>query len=276
MNSDLFYLAISIGIILATIVIGIILNRFFKKLIRRSTEALNNDPTNYQFLRRIVIAVIYLIGFGLSIYVVPSLRVLANSILAGAGILAVAIGFASQHALSNIISGFFIILFKPFRIGDYLSISTYKGVVEDITLRHVVICDMQNHRIIIPNSVISNESITNSNIVEDRVCRWIEIGISYDSDVEKAKQIIHEEILAHPLHIDPRSEEEIANGDDLAPVRIVSLGESSVVLRGWAWSANFRHGFIMYCDLLESIKKRFASDGIVIPFPQRDIHLKRS
>jgi len=101
----------------------------------------------------------------------PNLRALASSFLAGAGILAVAVGFASQHALGNIISGVFIVIFKPFRVTDRVKLRELTGVVEDITLRHTIIRDFENKRIIIPNFLISEEIIVNSNFEDDRICK---------------------------------------------------------------------------------------------------------
>ncbi len=273
MNTQLIYVITFFLVILITAIAAFIANRFFKRLILKSTTELKNDPTNYQFLRRVVIVGIYTIGFSIAIYTVPSLRSLASSLLAGVGIFAVAIGFASQHALSNIISGFFIIIFKPFRVNDRLQIKDMIGIVEDITLRHVVIRDFTNKRIVIPNSVISQESLINADLVEDRICKLIDVGISYSSDIDKAIEIIRSEIVKHPLHIDPRTQQMIEAGDALAPVRVVSLGESSVNLRGWAWAKNSSDAFLMSCDLLKSIKTRFDKEGVIIPFPQRELHI---
>jgi small-conductance mechanosensitive channel len=191
--------------------------------------------------------------------------------LAGAGVLAVAVGFASQQALSNIISGVFIVIFKPFRIGDRVKISDRSGIVEDISLRHTVIRDFENRRIIIPNAHISEEVIINSDYIDDKICKWIEIGISYGSDVELAKAIIKDEIIKHPLHIDPRTQEQIEEGAILAPVKVINLSESSVDLRGWAWAKDSSDAFNMGCDLFESIKLRFDKEGIDIPFPHRTL-----
>lgn len=268
------HIAVFIAIIIATIIIAVVVNKFFKRLIHKSAEEINNDPTNYLFLRHAVTALIYIVGFSLAIFMMPNLRALASSLLAGAGILAVAVGFASQHALSNIIGGIFIVLFKPFRVNDRINLRELNGIVEDITLRHTVIRDFENKRIIIPNAIISEEIIVNSNFVDDRICKWIDIGISYDSDIEIAKAIIKSEILNHPLHIDPRTQEQIDNGDVLAPVRVMGLGDSSVNLRGWAWAKDYVDGFKMSCDLLESIKLRFDKEGIEIPFPHRTIVTK--
>ena len=271
MNSNLVYIGIFSGIIVATIIIAFVLDRFFVRLIKHSTEEMRNDPTNYQFLRRAVVAIVYIVGISIAIYSMPNLRALASSLLAGAGILAVAVSFASQQALSNIISGIFIVIFKPFRVNDRLTVRTLSGIVEDITLRHTVIRDFENKRIIIPNTVISDEIIVNADFNDGKICQWIDIGISYDSDLKKAKTIIHEEIVQHPLNIDPRTPEQIESGVELAPVKVVALAESSINLRGWSWAVNSADAFKMKCDLLESIKLRFDAEGIEIPFPHRTL-----
>lgn len=274
MNSNLVYTGIFLSIIVATFIVAFLINRFFKNLIKRSTETMKNDPTNYLFMRHAVRALIYLVGFSVAIYVMPSLRALASSLLAGAGILAIAVGFASQHALSNIISGFFIIIFKPFRINDRLKVGALQGIVEDISLRHTVIRDFENNRILIPNAVISDEVIINSDYAEDKICNWINIRISYDSDIDLAKEIIRDEVMKHPFHIDPRTPEEIEEGKIEVPVRVLSLGESSINLRAWAWAKDSPNGFILRCDLYESIKKRFDKEGVEIPFPHQTITYK--
>jgi small conductance mechanosensitive channel len=271
MSSNFIHIGLFIGVIVVTMILALLVNRFFLRLIRRSTTEMRNDPTNYHFLRHAITALIYMVGLGVAIYMVPELRALASSLLAGAGILAVAVGFASQHALSNIISGVFIIVFKPFRINDRLSIRTLNGIVEDITLRHTVIRDFENKRILIPNALISDEILINADLIDDKICKWIDIGISYDSDIDKAKELMRDEVMKHPLHIDPRTPEQIENGDPEVSVRVLSLGEYSVNLRAWAWAKNSADGFLMGCDLFESIKKRFDQEGIEIPFPYRTL-----
>ena len=269
--NNLGNIGVSLGIIIGTIVVAYIVNRFFKRLIKKSTEIMNNDPTSYLFLRHAIVAIIYILGFSFAIYSLPSLRTLASSLLAGAGILAVAVGFASQQALSNIISGIFIIVFKPFRVNDRLDINQFSGFVEDITLRHTVIRNFENRRILIPNSIISDQVIVNSNLGDERICKFINIGISYDSDIDKARAIMREEAMAHPLILDVRTPEQLEASEEMVPVRILSLGDSSVNLRAWTWARNNGEAFLMECDLLESIKKRFDQEGIEIPFPHRTI-----
>lgn len=263
---------ISLGIVAGTFLAAFVFNRLFRRFIQRSSVVMKNDPTNYVFLRHAISAIIYVVGFSWAVYSLPSLRTVASSLLAGAGILAVAVGFASQHALSNIISGIFIVIFKPFGVNDRLRFqSGLQGVVEDITLRHVVIRDFENRRILIPNSVISGEVIINADFGDDKICKFLEADISYDSDIDRARAIMQEEALRHPLKIDGRTPEQIEAGRPEIPVRVIALGEYYVRLRAYVWAKNNADAFELGCDLLESIKKRFGREGIEIPFPYRTI-----
>ena len=257
----------------ATLLIGYFFDRYIAKLFRKSSLIMNNDPTNYKFLRHFVRAIIYIVGFSWAISEVPSLKTLSNSLLASAGILAVAIGFASQQAFSNIISGVFIVIFKPFRVNDRLKIvrENLTGIVEDITLRHTVIRDFENKRIIIPNSVISNEILINSDFGEDKIIKWIEMSVAHSSDIDQVKAIMSEEVTNHRLQIDPRDEDEKAQGEPAVPVRVVAVGEYAITIRAWACAKNAHDAFILSCDLLESIKKRFDQERIDMPVQTRHV-----
>jgi len=276
MNPMVYNIIVFCLVLIATLIFGYLANRVLTKIVSKSTEGMTNDPTNYKFLKHVILACIYLMGFGVAIYAMPNFRALAGSLLAGAGIFAVAIGFAAQHALGNVVSGIFIVIFKPFRINDRLNIQLYQGVVEDITLRHTVIRNFENRRIIIPNSIISNEIIVNSDFADDKIVKWIDISISYDSDIDTAKSIMVEEVLAHPLRIDPRSKEDIDKGVPEVVIRVISLMDSSVNIRAWAWAKDTTDAFVMSCDLIESIKKRFDKEsGVEIPYPHRTIYMKQ-
>ncbi len=261
-------------IILGTIIVASIFQSVFRRIIKRKSHDLNNDPTNYKFLKHTLSALIYIVGFSWAVYTIPTLRVMATSMLAGAGILAVVIGFASQQALANVIAGVFIVIFKPFRINDRVQIKDnfYSGVVEDITLRHTVIRNFENRRIVIPNSLMSSEIIVNSDFGEDLICKFVDVGIAYESDVVLAKNILAEEVMNHPNWLDRRTEEERQKNEPPVAVRVVALAESSVNLRAWAWAGDTAAAFEMQCDVLERIKIRFPQEGISIPFPQRTIH----
>lgn len=272
MRSDLL-LFVWIGVIIViTFFVAFLFGRVYNRFIIKPTKEGKKDQTSYKFLKHAITAIIYIVGFSWAAFKIDALRTIASSLLAGAGILAIVVGFASQHTLANIISGVFIVLFKPFHVNDRIVIrDNLAGVVEDITLRHVVIRDYENRRIIIPNSIISDEVIVNADIEDSRICKFIDIGISYGSDIDLAREIMMEEIASHPLHIDGRNEEQIERGVELVPVKVIALGEYSVTLRAWAWSIDFFSSRVLYWEVLESVKKRFDKEGIEIPFPYRTL-----
>lgn len=269
-NYELFFQIVLI--VIFTVLLAKIINRVYKKFLARSAEKGDINLTTFKFMEHSISTIVYLIGLSFAISMIEFLKPLAQSIIAGAGILAIAVGFAAQQALGNVISGVFIVISKPYQIGDRISMQDgLRGVVEDISLRHTVIRNFENQRIIIPNSVMSSQILTNSNYTDTKICRLINIGISYDSDIDLAKKIMSEEIINHPLNIDIRSEEDVEKGTPRLTVRLLELGESSVVLRAWAWAKDAPDAFVMECDVLESIKKRFDRSGITIPFPQRTL-----
>ncbi len=186
------------------------------------------------------------------------------------------IGFAAQNAFANIISGCFITIFKPFRIGDKIKFvgKDVSGTVEDITMRHTVVRTFENKRIIIPNSVVSVDIIENAHFAEEKICRFLEIGISYDSDVDKAIAIMRDETKKHPDFFDNRTEEEKQKQVDPVKAKVLGFGDFSVTLRAWVWAKDNATGFDMVCDLNKSIKERFDREGIEIPFPYRTLVFK--
>ncbi len=260
--------------------IAVVLIKFFRFLINKhileATNELRVDMTNYKFLKNAITLIIFSLAFFAIIYTIPRFRTLALTLFAGAGIFAAVIGFASQAAFSNIISGIFIVIFKPFRVSDRIQIGTaISGIVEDITLRHTIIRNFENRRIIIPNSIISSEVVLNSNIIDEKICKHLEFGISYDADVDKAIKIIQEEAMSHPYFIDNRTDEEKENNDPSVQVRVIGFGDSSVNLKAWIWTKDSPSAFQMGCDLRKSIKYRFDHEGIEIPFPYRTIVYKK-
>ncbi|MBW6489900.1 MAG: mechanosensitive ion channel family protein [Lentimicrobium sp.] len=261
------------------LIVAIILSRIVRKLLKvyfeRSSSVLKVDPTRYKFLRNTVSFVIFMLALTLIFYTIPELRTIGITLFAGAGIFTAVLGFASQEAFSNIISGIFIVIFKPFRVGDNIKIGElHHGTVLDITLRHTIINNFENRRIIIPNSVISNQTIINSTIDDERVCSFIEFGISYDSDLSKAISILREEAENHPNCIDNRSPKDIEMRVPKVIVRVLGYGDSAINLRAYAWAKNSGEGFVMKCDLFETLKKHFNAEGIEIPYPHRTLVFK--
>lgn len=226
------------------------------------------DETKLGFVRQIIVTAIYIIGVAAFLSLIPGMEKVSNSILASAGIMAMAVGLASQEALSNIVGGLFIIFSRPFKVGDFIQVdSVIVGTVMEITLRHTVIRNAENRMILIPNNKINSSTIINSSYGDTATCSFIEVGVSYTTDLDKAIDVMRDEIMRHPLLIDKRTDAEKADGTPQVVIRIINLGDSSVTLRAWAWAATTGNAFALKCDLLKSIKERFDAENIEIPYP---------
>lgn len=269
------YLIVAIVIAIIAVIVSRILRKLMRVYFEHSSRVLQVDPTRYKFLRNAVSFVIFMLAVTLIFYTIPELRTIGITLFAGAGIFAAILGFASQEAFSNIISGIFIVIFKPFRVGDNIKIGDlHQGTVEDITLRHTIINNFENRRIIIPNTVISAQTIINSTIEDEKVCTFIELGVSYDSDLDKAIALLRDTASSHPNCIDHRTPEEKADGTPKVIVRVMGFGESAVQLRAYAWAATSGEGFVMKCDVFEQLKRRFDNENIEIPYPHRTLTFK--
>ncbi len=273
-NEYLHYTFIVVVTLLVAAIISKILRTIFDKVIGKSSLSLNVDATNYNFLKNALNSIIFIIAVVIIFYSIPALKDLGLTLLASAGIFAAIVGFASQQAFSNIVSGIFIVMFKPFRVGDQIKIKEDQGIIEDITLRHTVIRTFENRRFIIPNAIISSETILNSTIGDPNVCIFLELGISYDSNVNTAIKIIQQEAEKHTNLLDRRTEEDKNANVHPVTVRMLGYGDSAINLRAYIWAADPISGFIMKCDLYKSIKERFDNEGIEIPFPHRTIVMK--
>lgn len=239
----------------------------FRHTMKKQAEK-GMDVTKVMFLKQIVVTAIYIIGCATFLSLIPGMEKISNSILASAGILAMAVGLASQEALSNIVGGLFIIFTRPFKVGDFIKVDDdVVGTVIEITLRHTIIRNIENRMILIPNSKINSATIINSSYGDPSTCAFIEIGVSYDTDLDNAIRVMREEIERHPLLIDHRSEEEKKEHAETVVIRVVCLGDSAITLRAWAWAATATKASVMKYDLLKSIKERFDKENIEIPYP---------
>ncbi len=185
----------------------------------------------------------------------------------GAGIFAAILAFASQQAFSNIIAGVFIVIFKPFRVGDYIEVEMRGGIVQDITLRHTVIQDFENKRIIIPNSMISSQTIVNNNIDDEKICKQILFKVPYDAPLDKVKEKIRELAVNHPFMIENRTQEEIDAGIPVVKVRVVDWGEYALQVRADVWAENPANAFQLKCDLNEQVKAALEEMNVFVPLP---------
>jgi small conductance mechanosensitive channel len=178
------------------------------------------------------------------------------------GAAALAVAFALQGSLSNFAAGILMVIFKPFKIGDYVAVGGTQGTVQEIQILNTVLNSPDNVRIIIPNAQITGGTISNFSTNATRRID-LTIGVSYDDDIKKAKQVI-EGVLAADARILKTP----------APTVAVSeLADSSVnfVVRPWVKSADY---WDVYFDTTAKLKTSLESNGLTIPFPQRDVHIK--
>ena len=276
LNIDWKLAIIIVSIIISAIIISKIIRWLITKAFDSDNEKIKVDPTRYKFFKNASSLIIWIVALGALTLQIPELRELAITLFAGAGIFMAIMGLAAQQAFSNIISGVLIVIFKPFRVGDMIQVGEAEyGVVEDITLRHTILTNFQNNRIIIPNSIIGTEKIVNNIIEDEKICKWIEVGISYDSDVDLAIQIIQEEATKHPKCISNLNQFQKEMEEPQVEVRLMSFGEYSINLRAYVWTNDAWNAMRMHSDINKAIKKRFDNEGIEIPFPYRTLVYKK-
>lgn len=231
--------------------------RFADRMLKNNifrVESLADEraKTVHIIIRRLVVAAIYLAGIVLVILQIPPLYRIAVALLAGAGLAGLAIGFAAKDALSNLISGVFIAVFQPIRVGDYVTFRNDYGYVEDITLRHTVICTWDKRRIIVPNSIISNEVIVNWSM-KDPISVWtVDFLIQDASMIDRAKSIIMDCAKRHP-HVLKDMEIKIL---------LIDSGKDGHRLRLYFNAPNRDMAFDTGCQILEETRKFFLKEGI--------------
>lgn len=174
----------------------------------------------------------------------------------------VAVGLALQGGLSNLAGGFLILLFQPFHIGDYIITQGQEGEVKKIEILYTTLQTVDNRRVIVPNGTLANNVIVNVTAAEKRKLE-IKVGISYEDSIVKAKNVMERLMIEEPEIL---SEEE-------RQVFVAELGESSVVIgmRCWVMTENY---FQVLWRMNENIKNEFDREGIHIPYPQMDVHIR--
>jgi len=262
------YLIIIGSISLFAILANNLLRKFMTRFMHKSNQFLNTDETQLSFVKNALSTLVFISAIILIFYSIPELKALGVTLFAGAGIATAIILLASQQLFSNIFNGIFIVWSKPFKVNDIVKVSDkYFGKVTDITLRHTIICDPKNQQIIIPNSTIGSEVLINSSNNNQRLKNFIDIGVSYNSNLELVESIIKTEARMLPEYIDGRSDEEISNNENDIDVWVTEWADSSIKLRIDIWSSDFGNGFKLKSNLLKVLKKRFNEEGIEIPFP---------
>lgn len=257
------------GIIAAALIVERIIYLILRRGYARRKAKGRDEFTQYRFLRNAVRTVVVVCAFFAVIYTIPSLRSFAFTLFAGAGLLVAILGFAAQKAFSDIISGIFIVAFKPFRVGDVIQVGQQGlfGTVEDINLRHTTILTFENRRVVIPNAIIGEERIVNSSIREEATCQFVEVPVAVQADIDKARRIMQEESKAHPAQFDKRTPEERAAGEPEVAVRIVDIKDGMMMMRAYVWAPDPVTARVMRYDLYERILKRFAQEHIPVAVP---------
>ena len=183
------------------------------------------------------------------------------SLVTVVGSCAVAIGLALQGGLSNIAGGLMILIFKPFKVGDYISSGDLEGVVKSITMFYTTIVTLDNKIIQLPNGNLSNSNIVNYSAKKTRRVD-IDISVAYSTNIDKLREVINEVVDNNKLVLQDQAKE----------IRLKNYGDSALIftLRVWTKTENYWN---LYFDLMESVKRAFNDNNIEIPFNQVDVHM---
>ncbi len=243
---------------LAILLIGLWVTKQVKKLVVKIMHRSKMDETLISFvasLSHVALQVFVIIA------ALETLDVKTTSFIAVLGAAGLAIGLALQGSLSNFAAGVLMIIFKPFRVGDFIDAGGVLGTVKEIGIFTTVIDTADNRKTIVPNAKLTADNITNYSVNPTRRVD-LTASISYGDDIDKARAVIQSvldgvpEILAEP-----------------APaIFVAEMAESSIkfAVRPWCKPADY---WTIYFAVTEGIKKRFDAEEITIPFPQRDVHL---
>ncbi len=247
--------------LLGAIAVWIIGSWVIKGLVNAFTKMLNKSKTDDSlkpFLKSIAGALLKTL---LVISVLGMVGIEMTSFIAILGAAGLAVGMALSGSLQNFAGGVMILIFKPFKVGDFIDAQGHMGIVKEIQIFNTILKTPDNKTIIIPNGGLSTSSMTNFSTEPKRRVDWT-FGIGYGDNVEKAKQIL--KALCE--------EDSRVLNDPEVFVALNELGDSSVnfVVRAWVMAPDY---WGVYFDLNEKVYNTFAKEGLNIPFPQMDIHV---
>ena len=239
-------------------VVGRMVAKGLKKICINLMEKSKVDPTLVSFLGHLIY--IALLAFVI-LAALGHIGIQTTSFIAVIGAAGLAIGLALQGSLSNFAAGVLLILFRPFKVGDYIEGAGVAGTVEDIQIFTTMLKTPDNKAIIVPNAKLTSDNIVNISMKPTRRVDFI-FGVGYGDDIDRVKEVI-KDVLAQDNRI---------LAEPATTIGVVELADSSVnfAVRPWVKSGDYWDVFL---DTNESMKKRFDAEGINIPFPQRDVHL---
>ena len=251
-------LAIRIATAIAIFYFGRLIVAFITRALRKLMQKNEVDKTLETFICNL--ARLGLLTFVI-IAAVGALGVQTTSVIAILGAAGLAVGLALQGSLANFAAGVLIVLFRPYKVGDWVQAAGIEGAVEQVQILTTVLKTGDNKRIIVPNSQIMNSVITNYSANDTRRIDLL-VGVSYKDDLDKVRKTVADVIAAETRVLD----------EPACVIAVSELGDSSVnfVVRPWAKTADY---WAVRFALIEAIKKRFDEVGIAIPFPQRDVHI---
>ena len=249
---------IKIGIAIAIFIIGKIIARMIGNLVQKAMRKGGTDDILVGFIGNLIYAVLLV---AVVLAAIDSLGVNVTSLMAIFAAAGLAIGLALKDSLGNFAAGVMIIVFRPFKIGDFITAGGTAGVVDEIGLFATMMHTGDNQRVIVPNSSIIGGNITNTSALPTRRIDLV-FGIGYDDNIGQARDIMMTIIEA---------DERILK-DPAPAIAVGELADSSVNLnvRPWVESGDY---WAVRADLLENIKVKFDEVGISIPYPQQDVHM---
>jgi len=246
--------------VVVILVVGYIIIKILTKLIVKFFDKVDFDRTVETFIENLVKVALWLV---LIIVLLGNLGVNVSGLIAGLGIMGFVVGFALKDTLGNLASGIFILFYKPFKVHDWVKIGGVTGEVIRIGIAACELKEANQTKVTIPNNKIWGDIIENFTGNKYRKMYDLEIGISYDSNIDKAIKIIND-----ILKKDKRVLKEPA-----PQVVVRSLGDNSVNISVRP-STNRNDYWSVYFDTIKKVKEEFDKAGISIPFPQRDIWIK--
>ncbi len=245
---------------IVVLIIGLWVISLITKTFGRVTRKKEMDPSLQGFLRSIISILLKTLLF---ISVMGMVGIEATSFIAIIGAAGLAVGLALQGTLQNFAGGVMILLFKPYKVGDFVEGAGHMGVVKEIKIFTTILNTPDNKLIIIPNAQLSNSSLTNYSAMETRRVDFT-FGIAYGDDFDKAR-----EVLTALINADDRILK-----DPEPFIALSALADSSVniVVRVWTAGADY---WGVFFDMNEKVYKTFGQHGLNFPFPQLDVHLEK-
>lgn len=232
----------------------------------------------FVYLRKILTFILYSAAVFSIIAQVKPLQDVGVSILGATSVITVIVGLAAQATFGNFISGFFISLYQPFKVGDTIALpeKNIMGQVREITFRHTVIRSIENTEYIIPNSVMDSAVIENRAFGQAFYKRKISVSVGYDSDTTLVKKLITETVLSTKEYVDTRTDEERENGVPAVNIRLEEFGASGLEFIFFMVSATLADSYTGASKVRTKLLEEFREHNINIPYQTVDVNIKNN